>query len=140
MGNSMITLHDVLLSDDSECEAITEPISEKEYAQLTEGNGFSFYNAYSGIRARTEKRLGLTVEYVSDWHATKGKGGEDATDRQTDKPKSVHTANYFRVEAGEFNKAYWVVNLYFKDRLYTRRRVKDEEAARAKAEMWRNWD
>lgn len=140
MNNSTITLHDVLLSDDSECEAITEPISEKEYAQLTEGDGLSFYDAYSAIRARIEKRLGLTVEYVSDWHATKGEGEEDCAARQTDKPKSVHTANYFRVEAGEFNKAYWVVNLYFKDKLYTRRRVKDEEAARAKAEQWRNWD
>lgn len=77
MNNSTITLHDVLLSDDSERKTITEPISEKEYAQLTEGDSLSFHDAYSAIRARIEKRLGLTVEYVSDWHATKGEGEEE---------------------------------------------------------------
>ena len=60
------------------------------------------------------------------------------TTKATAKP--VHTANFFRVDAGEFNKAYWVVNFYFKGKLYTRRRVKDEEAARARAEEWTNWD
>lgn len=71
MTNYTIQLYSVYFSNGKQniIKDVHESISEQEYHDLVEGNGDTFYDAFSAICKRAEKRFGMKVEYVSDWDA-----------------------------------------------------------------------
>lgn len=71
MTNYTIQLYSVYFSNGKQniIKDVHESISEQEYHDLVEGNGDTFYDAFSAICKRVEKRFGMKVEYVSDWDA-----------------------------------------------------------------------